>query len=128
MAEKFVQFCAGLRVNKRPRITLYRIRKGVARNQWPRWLNLFSKEAYYVCPGMRSMALPQGGAPNGESTIAVMRADSRKMVHAGLSKPSRMSIADHGALQFRKLWTALSGVILWCRWTTGGLPSFWPIR
>ena len=52
---------------------------------------------------MRHMALPQAVVPSGESTIAVMRADSRKLVHAGLTKPSRLSIADHGALEFRKL-------------------------
>ena len=128
VANEFIKFCAGLRVNKRTRITLDRIRKVLARKQWPRWLTNFSKEAYYVWPGMRRMALPQAAVPSGESTIAVMRADSRKLVHAGLTKPSRLSIADQGALQSRNCGVALFAVILWCGWTTGGMPSFGPIR
>ena len=52
VAEKFVQFYAGLRVNKGSRIMLDRIRKAVARKQWPRWLTNFSKEAHYVWLGM----------------------------------------------------------------------------
>ena len=103
VAEEFLQFCPRLRVNKRPHITLDRIRKAVARKQWPRWLTNFSKEAYYVWLGIRCMALPQGPIPIGESTIAVMRADNRKLVHAGLTKPFRMSFVDHGALQLHKL-------------------------
>ena len=91
LAEKLVQLYAGLRVNKRSRITLDRIRKTVAQKQWPRWLTNFSKEAYYVWLGM-CMALPQGAVPSGESSIAFMRVDSRKLVHASLSKPIRMSI------------------------------------
>ena len=54
------------------------------------------------------MALPQGAVPSGESTVPVMRADIPKLVHAGLTKPSRMSIADKGALQFRKLWCSIA--------------------
>ena len=53
------------------------------------------------------MALPQAAVPSGDSTIAVMRADSRKLVNKGLAKPSRLSIADQGALQFRKLWRSI---------------------
>ena len=127
-AKEFIKFCAGLPVNKRTRITLYRIRKVLARKQWPRWLTNFSKEAYHVWLRMRRMALPQAAVPSGESTIAVMRADSRKLVHAGLTKPSRLSIADQGALQFRKLWRSIVAVILWCGWTIGGMPSFGQIR
>ena len=97
VAKEFIKFSAGLCVNKRTRSTLDRIRKVLARKQWLRWLTNFSKEAYYVWPGMRRMAVPQAAIPSGESTIAVMRADSRKLVHAGLTKPSRLSIADHGA-------------------------------
>ena len=107
VAKEFIKFCAGLRVNKRTGITLDRIRKVLARKQWPRWLTNFSKEAYYVWLGMRRMVLPQAAVPSGESTIAVMRADGRKLVHAGLTKPSRLSIADQGALQFRKLWRSI---------------------
>ena len=109
VAKEFIKFCAGLyiRVNKRTRITLDHIRKVLARKQWPRWLTNFSKEAYYVWLGMRRMALPQAAVPSGESTIAVMRADSRKPVHTGLTNPSRLSIADQGALQFRKLWRSI---------------------
>ena len=61
------------------------------------------------------MALPQAAVPSGESTIAVMRADSRKLVHAGLTKPSRLSIADQGALQFRKLWRSIvrRDIVVW---------------
>ena len=61
------------------------------------------------------MVLPQRAVPNGESTIAVMRADSRKLVHTGLNKPSRMSIADKGALQFRKLWRSIvwRDIVVW---------------
>ena len=88
VAKEFIQFYAGLRVNKRPRITPHRIHKGLARKQWPHWLTNFSKEAYYVWLDMRRMALPQAA-----STTAVMQADSRKLVHAGLTKPSRLSIA-----------------------------------
>ena len=51
---------------------------------------------------MRRMALPQAAVPSGESTIAVTPAHSRKLVHARLTKPYRLSIADQGALQFRK--------------------------
>ena len=36
-----------------------------------------------------------------------MQANSRNLVHPGLTKPSRMSIADQGALQFRKLWRSI---------------------
>ena len=54
--------------------------------------------------GMRHMALPQAAVPSGESTIAFIRAYNRKLVHKGVTKPSRLSIADQGALQFRKLW------------------------
>ena len=128
VAVEFLQFCAGLRVNKRSRITLDGIRKAVARNQWPRWLTNFSTEGYYVCLGVCRMAMAQGAVPSGESTIAVMRADGRKLVHAGLTKPSRLSIADHGVLQFGKLWRSIVGVILWCGWTIGGMPSFGPIQ
>ena len=53
------------------------------------------------------MALPQAAVPIGESTIAVMRANSRKLVHARFTKPSRLSIADQGALQLRKLWRSI---------------------
>ena len=102
VAEEFVQFCAGLRVNKRSRITLDRIRKALARKQWPRWLSNFSKEAD-AWLGMCRMSFPQAVVPSGESTIAVMQADIRKPVHASLTKPSRLSIADQEALQFRKL-------------------------
>ena len=61
------------------------------------------------------MALPQGAVPSGESTIAVMRADSRKLVHAGLTKPSGMSIADQGALHFRQLWRSIDRcyIVVW---------------
>ena len=103
VAEKFVQFCAVLCVDKWSCITLDRIRKAVARKQWAPWLTNFSKQAYYVWVGVRRMALPQGAVTSGESTIAVMRADCRKLVHAGLTKPSQMSIADQGAFQFHKL-------------------------
>ena len=41
VAEKLVQFSAGLRVNKRSRITPARIRKAVARERLPRWLTIF---------------------------------------------------------------------------------------
>ena len=50
VAEEFIKFCAGLQV-KRSRITLDRIRKAVARNQWPRWLTNLFKEASYVWLG-----------------------------------------------------------------------------
>ena len=61
------------------------------------------------------MALPQGAIPSGESTIAVMQADNRKLVHTGLTKPSWMSIADQGALQFRKLWRSIvrRNILFW---------------
>ena len=96
-------------------LPLGRIRKAVARKQWPRWLTNFSKEAYYVWLGIRCMALPQGAIPIGENTIAVMRADDRKLVHAGLTKPLRMSIADHGAWQLRKLWRSIvwRDIVVW---------------
>ena len=94
VAEKFVQFCAGLLVNKSSRITLERIRKTVARKQWLCWLSKFSNEAYYVWLGMRCTALPRGAVPSGESTIAFMRANNRTLVHARLTKASRMSIAN----------------------------------
>ena len=89
--------------------------KVLARKQWARWLTNFSNEAYYVWLGMRRMALPQAAVPSGESTIAVMRADSRKLVHAGITKPSRLSIADQGALQFRKLWRSIvrRDIVMW---------------
>ena len=109
VAEKFVQVYASLRVNKRSRIMLDSIRKVVARKQWQLWLTNFSKQAYYVCLGMHRMALPQGDVPSGESTIAVMRAHRRKLVHACLTNPSRMCIAKQGALQFRKLWRSIVG-------------------
>ena len=75
----------------------------------------FSKEAYYVWLRMRRMALPQAVVPSRESTIAVMRANSRKLVHDGLTKPSRLSIADQGALQFRKLWRSIvrCDIVVW---------------
>ena len=125
VAKEFIKFCAGLRVNKRTRITLDRIRKVLARKQWPRWLTNFPKEAYYVWLGMRRMALPQAAVPSGESTIAVMRADSRKLVHAGITKPSRET---RGHYSSGNCGVALFAVILWCGWTTGGMPSFGPIR
>ena len=107
VVKELIPLCAGLRVNKRSCITLDRIRKALARKQWPRWLTNFSKEAYYVWLGMRCMALPQAAVPSGESTIAFMWAESRKPVHAGLTKPSRLSIADQRALRFRKLWRSI---------------------
>ena len=115
VAEEFVPFCAGLRVNKRPCITLDRICKVLARKQWPRWLFNFSKEAYYVWLRMRRMALPQATIRSSESTIVVMRADSLELVHVGLTKPSRLSIADQGALQFRKLWRSIvrRDIVVW---------------
>ena len=115
VAEEFVQFCAGLRVNKRSRITLDRIHRALARKQWPRWPTNFSKEAYYVWPGMCRTALPKGAVHSGESTIALMRADNRKPVHASLTKPSRLSIANKGPLQFRKLWRSIvrRDVVVW---------------
>ena len=115
VAKEFIKFCAGLRVNERSRITLDRIRKVLARKQLPRWLTNLSKEAYYVWLGMRRMALPQAPVPSGESTIVVMRAHSRKLVHAGLTKPSRLSIADQGALQFRKMWRSIvrRDIVVW---------------
>ena len=115
VAKEFIKFCAGLRVNKRTRITIDRIRKVLARKQWPRWQTNFSKEAYYVRLGMRRMALPQAAVPSGESTIAVMRTDNCKLVHAGLTKPSRLFIADQGALQFRKLWRSIvrRDIVVW---------------
>ena len=44
-----------------------------------------------------------------------MRADSRKLVHAGLTKPSLSSIADQRALQFRKLWRSIvrRDIVVW---------------
>ena len=115
VAEEFVQFFAGLCVNKRSRITLDRICKAVAQKQWPRWLTNFSKEVYYVWLGMRRKALPQAAIPSGESTIVVMRANSLKLVQAGLTKPSWLSIADQGALQFRKLWRSIvrHDIVVW---------------
>ena len=92
--QDFVPFYAGLRVNKQSRITLDRIRKAALGKQWPRWQTNFSKGACYVWLGMRRMALPQAAVPTGESTIDVMRADIRKLVHAPLTKPSWFSIAD----------------------------------
>ena len=43
VAKEFIRFCAGLRVNKRTRITIDRIRKVLARKQWPRLLTNFSR-------------------------------------------------------------------------------------
>ena len=115
VAKEFIQLCAGLRVDKRSRITLDRIRNAPARKQWPRWLTNFSKEAYYVWLGVCRMALPQAAVPGGQSTVAVMRADTRKLVHEGPSKPSRLSVADEGALQFRKLWCSIvrRDIVVW---------------
>ena len=115
VAKEFIRFCAGLRVYKRSRITPDRIRKVLARKQWARWPTNFSKEAYYVWLGMRRMALPQAAVPSGEITIAVMRAYNRKLVHASLPKPSRLSIADQGALQFRKQWRSIvrRDIVVW---------------
>ena len=92
------------------------IRKVLALKQLPRWVTNFSKEAYYVWLGMCHLALPQAAVPSGESTIAVMWADSRKLVHAGLTKPSRLSIADQGALQFlKKSWRSIvrRDIVVW---------------
>ena len=114
VAEEFIQLCAGLRVNKRSHIPRDRIRKAVAGKHWPRWLTKFSKEAYYVLMGMRRMALPQAAVPRGESTIAVMQAHSCKLVHAGLTTPSRLSIADQGHRSSADYGVALFGVIWWC--------------
>ena len=115
VAEEFVPFCAGLFVNKRSRITLDRVCKAVAQKQWPRWLTTFSKQAYYLWLGMRRVALPEAAVPSGESNSAVMQADSRKLVHVGLTKPSRLSVADQGPLQFRKLWRSIvrRDVVVW---------------
>ena len=85
VAKEFIHFYAGLRINKRSRITLDRIRKVLARKQWPCWLTNFSKQAYCVWLGMRRIALPQAAVPSGESTIAVMLPDNCKVVHAGLT-------------------------------------------
>ena len=107
VAEKFVQFCAGLRVIKRSCITLDHICKAVARKLWPRCRTNFSNEAYHVWLGMRRMALPQSAVPSGDSAIVVLRAHGRMVVHASLTRPSRMSNEDHGALQLRKLWRSI---------------------
>ena len=127
VAKEFINICAGLRVNKRSRIARDRIRKVLARKQWLRWLSNFSKEAYYVWLGMRRMALPQAAVPSGEGTIAVMRADSRKVLHASLTKPSRLSDADQGALQLRTLWRSIirPDIVVWV--DNCGMPSFGPI-
>ena len=49
----------------------------------------------------------------------------QKLVHAGLTKPSRLFIADQGALQFRKLWRSIvwRDVVVWVdnRWNA----QFW---
>ena len=115
VAEEFIQICAGLRVNKRSRITHDRIRKALARKQWPRWLTSFSKEACYVWLGMCRMALPQAAVPCGESTIGVMRANSRKLGQAVLTKVSRLSIAHKRALHFCKLWRSIvrRDIVVW---------------
>ena len=49
------------------------------------------------------------------STISTWRIIRRKLVHAGLTKPSRLSIADQGALQFRKLWRSIvrRDIVVW---------------
>ena len=107
VAKEFILFCAGQRVNKRSRIALDRPRKAFARIQWPRRPTNCSKQAFYVWLGMRPMALPQAAVPIGENTIAVMRADGHKLVHAGRIKQSRLSIADQGALQLRKVWRSI---------------------
>ena len=87
----------------------------LAQKQWPCWLTNCSKETYYLLLGMRRMALPQMAVTSAESTIVVMRADSRKLVHASLTKPSRLSIANQGALQFRKLWRSIvrRDIVVW---------------
>ena len=72
-------------------------------------------EAYYVLLGMCPIPLPQAAVPSGQSIIAVMRAGSRKLVHAGLTKPSWFSIADYGALQFHRLCRSLvrRDIVVW---------------
>ena len=62
-----------------------------------------------------SHGVATSGRPQCESTIAVLRADSRKLVHTGLTKPSRWSIADHGALQFHKLCRSIvrRDIVVW---------------
>ena len=124
VAEECIQICVGLRVVKRSRIALDRICKVVARKQWLRWLTNFSKEACYIWPGMRCMALPQASVPSGESTIAVMQADSRKLVHTGPTKPSRLFLADRGALHFRKLLRSIvrPDIVVWV--DNSSMPSF----
>ena len=57
LAKEVIKFFAVLRVNKRSRITPDRIRKVLARKQWPRWLTNISKEAYYVWLGMDTVAM-----------------------------------------------------------------------
>ena len=47
--------------------------------------------------GYASHGVGTSAVTSGETTIAVMRADNRKLVHAGLTKPSWLSIADQGA-------------------------------
>ena len=74
------------------------------------------------------MALPQAAVSSGESTIAAMRADSRKLVHVGLTKPSRCLLQTRGYSSSRNCGVVLFAVILCCGWTTGGMPNFGPIR
>ena len=61
------------------------------------------------------MELPQVAVPSGESTIDVMRANGRKLVHAGLTKPCRWAIAHQRALHFRKLWRSIvqRDIVVW---------------
>ena len=75
----------------------------IAQKHWACGLTNFFKEVYCVWLGMRRMALPQGAASNGESTVVVMRANSCKLVHVRLTKPSPMSIAGQGASHFGKV-------------------------
>ena len=103
VAGKFIQFCGGTCVNKRSHVPLQCLCNAVARKQWLRWLTNFSQEAYYVWLHMHCMALPQVAVPSGESTIGVLLPNSRKLVHGGLTKPSRLSLADRGALRLRIL-------------------------
>ena len=44
-----------------------------------------------------------------------MRADSRKMVDASLTKPSRTSVAHEGELQLRELWRSIvrRHIVVW---------------
>ena len=77
----------------------------------------------WVCVACRCHKLP---SPVVRAPLLSCRQTTASKSHAGLTKPSQLHAK--GPCNSANYGIALAAVILWCGWTTGGMPSFGPIQ